>query len=141
DGTPIAAANDHAVTLASAAVARRTIDVESLLSAIHDGGIDAKRKDCRIRAVQFARVQERIFVQLTAGDRARDCGTGRPLIAEEGRLAERDVLRLVVHILAAAGERNTNGTQTTHPPRHRDTETSTVDSIRRMFAGSACYDD
>src|SRR5262245_12998077 len=96
--TAIAAPNDHAVALSRSPVARRTKDFEPLASARHHPLVDGKREHGRVGAVQFAGVEQSIFAQVTARNRAGDEWTRRSLIREKRRLAQRDVLRLVVHV-------------------------------------------
>ena len=118
----IAAAHDHAVAGAGPAVARRAKDVVALLAARHHRLVDGERKHRRIRAVDLAVVEQRVVVQLAARDCAGHGSAGRTAVGEERRFAQRDVLRLVVHVLPAAGHRDTENTEHQEPQRHGVTE-------------------
>src|SRR5207249_10032640 len=118
--TPVSTANHEAVALSRPAMAGRAVDVEALLAARHHGVINRERKDVGVRAVQLAGVAQRVVAQLPARDGARDERPRRSVVAEESRLPERGVLRLVVHILT------TGGTDQEWPQSHRDTEQTTI---------------
>src|SRR5262249_39439532 len=55
--------------------------------------------------------EQRVLTELSACDRVRNQRPRRPLIGEEGRLPERDVLRLVVHVLTTSRQRGTEDTE------------------------------
>src|SRR2546421_10150211 len=96
---PIAATDHHSVAHASAGVARGAINVVPLLSARHHSRIHRKRKYGRVGAVDPPGVEQRVLMQVLARDGADNGGAGRTAISEEGRFAEWDVLRLIVHVL------------------------------------------
>src|SRR5512140_2135250 len=103
-----AARDDHALPLARAAVARRAVDVEALLPAeeelLRDG--DGEVED-ELAVVADAAVERGVRAQEAARDDALGERPGRAVVREEGGLAQRLRLRLVVHGVPAAahGER------------------------------------
>ena len=105
----VAASDDHAVALSGSAVARRTIDVESFLAAHHHGSVNRKGKDGGVGAVRLAGEEQRVFAELPSCDRTRHERPGGAQVGEKGRFAQRDVLRLIVHVLPAChgGAENT----------------------------------
>ena len=119
----VAALHYHAIALARAAMTRRAVDVEPLLTSCHHLLVNRKRKYRGVGAVDLAGEQERVIAQLPSSNRARDERTRGPLVGEKRRLPEWDVLRLVVHVLPAASHRDTEDTEKRDlPQRHRGTE-------------------
>src|SRR5439155_6325521 len=95
----VSTSDDHAIPRARASVTRRAKDVEAFPTANHDVAVDAERKQRRVLAVHLARVKERVLVKLAARDGSRHQWARRAVVVEEGRLAQGNVLRLVVHVL------------------------------------------
>ena len=128
---PVAAADDHSVADAGAAVTGRTENVVALPAAGQQLLVHRKREDTGVGLVDLARLEQRVVVQLAAGDRPGHGCTRRARVAEERRLAERDVLRLVVHVLPAADPQPIR--ITTINAEHAETQSAT---IRRSRAAS-----
>ena len=103
---PVAAPHDHPVALAGAAVARRAVDVEALLAARHH----RSRRPRTGNTVASAPFTLPVYSSASSRSWPRatvpvDHRPRRARVVEEGRLAQRDVLRLIVHVLAAAPSR------------------------------------
>src|SRR2546428_3530413 len=116
----VAAPHHHAIALAGAAMTRRAVDVEPLLTSRHHFLVNRKRKYRGVGAVDLAGEEKRIIAQLPSSNRARDERTRGTLIGEKRRLPDWDVLWLVVHVLPAASHRDTEKKDL--PQRHRATE-------------------
>ena len=99
---PVAAPHDHAVAFAQAVVAGRAVNVEAILPAQdHVLGHRERKLVHRLAVGTFARVERHVVVQMAARHGAFD---QRPLgaaVAEEIAGPQRNVFRLVVHVLAA----------------------------------------
>ena len=68
----VAALHNHAVTVAYARMAGGAINVEPLLAALEDFEGDRVRHRVLLLAVNEARVEVLIFIQLAASDRVLD---------------------------------------------------------------------
>src|SRR5262245_18606378 len=123
----IATPDDHAVAEAGPPVARRTVDVEALLPALHDRFVNLKWKQERVVSIDLSGIEQLIVAQLSTCDGIRHERTRRLLIAEEGRFSERQILRLVVHVLAAC--------RAHHKPHHNYPKRQTASYERLHHRG------
>jgi hypothetical protein len=100
-----AAADDHAVAIAQPVVAGRAVDVEPALAALDDFLGDREREVGGGLAVGALALEvSGVVVEVAAGDGALDQRALGAAVGEEIRGAQRDVLRLVVHVLAAGAK-------------------------------------
>jgi len=97
----ISALNDHPDTITNPRVARRAVDVVSLLSALQHLLCHGKRQTIAFLSIHQASVEVRIFMQLIPRNRILDLRTHRTTIRVEISTALREELRLIVHVLAA----------------------------------------
>ena len=101
----VAALHDHALAGADAVVAGRAVDVVALLAAQqHVAACSGSGFAVDRRAVDVAGEERLVLVEMAARHRARHQRPRGALVGEERAALERLVLRLVVHVLAAAGE-------------------------------------
>ena len=105
---PIASPDNHAVAKAGAAVAWRTVDVEALLAPRHQRRVTANGNTVASAPFTLPVYNKRVFVQLTARDGARHGRPGRSVVGEKRGWTQRNVLGLIVHVLAAAGALTTS---------------------------------
>src|ERR1035438_9306173 len=86
-------------------VARRAVDVEALLAAQNQVLGYRHRKEVRQFAVlALAGVEQRVVIEVAARHCAFDEGAGGAAVGEEIAGPQWDVLRLVMHVLAAGRE-------------------------------------
>src|ERR1039458_4800995 len=103
--TPVAAAYDHSVTAAGAVVTGRAVDVETLLAAQDQRLGDWHGELVRQFAVgAFTGAEQRVVIEMAARHGAFGDGAGGAAVGEEIAGPEWNVLRLVVHVLAAGGQ-------------------------------------
>src|SRR5580704_15832267 len=99
----VAAIDNHAQPIAHPRVAGRAIDVEPLLPALQHLDRCRKRQGILLLAIYKAGVEVLVLVQLIAGNRVEHLRPCRAPVGKKLRLALRNHLRLVLHILPAAG--------------------------------------
>ena len=101
----VAAPHDHAVAAAGAVVAGRAVDVEALLAAQDHFLGDRERESVdRLAVGALAGVEDGVVVQVAARHGALDQRARGAAVGEEIAGPERNVFRLVVHVLPAGGE-------------------------------------
>ena len=100
----VSALRNHALAIPHARVAGGAINVEALAAAAEDLFRHWKRHVVARIGADLAGVEIRVLMQLAAGDRAFDRGTGRAQVSI--KIAHRIGLeaRLVVHVVTATGE-------------------------------------
>ena len=104
--TPVAAAHDHAVAAAGAVVTGRAVDVVALLAAEQQRLGDRHRKLVgRLAVGALAGVEQPVGIEMAARHGAFGEGAGGASVGEEIAGPQGRVLRLVLHVLAAGGER------------------------------------
>src|SRR5215469_15733842 len=96
----------HAVARTIDVVARRAINIESLLAPQnHILGYREREGIQKSSVRSLSRVVRRIFIEVAARYRPLDEGPCRTAVTEERAGSERNIFRLVVHVLAAAGDK------------------------------------
>src|SRR3981189_112677 len=100
----IAALDDHAHAIAHARVTRRAVDVVALLPALQHLERSRKRHPIAFFAVDQTGIKIAVLTQLIARHRILHLRTHRAAIRIKSRAALRKELRLVLHVLAAAGQ-------------------------------------
>jgi hypothetical protein len=109
---PESALGHHAVASAVLVVARRAVNIESLLAPQNHILGHREREGIQKSSVRsLSRVKGCILIEVAARYRPLDQGPLRTAVAEERAGPERNVFRLVVHILPAAGENQETSSQ------------------------------
>ena len=103
-GRPVASLHDHAGTVAHARVTWRAKHVVLLLPAPQKLSGHRQRHAVAFFAARNPGVEVCILMQLRAGDRIFHLRPHGPAVGVEGGTALRVKLRLVMHVLPAAGE-------------------------------------
>src|SRR5262245_44083671 len=99
---PISAAYNHSLSVAGAVVTRRAIDIEALTPTLDYLFGDREWEFVgRLAVGTLALVEQSVGVQMPARHGSLHGRTYRAAVAEEIRRAQRNIPRLVVHILAA----------------------------------------
>jgi hypothetical protein len=101
---PEAALRDHSVSIASARMARRTINIEAFASAIQVGLGNGKWHVVAGIVGHLPRVEILVVMKLAAGNCPIHWGSRRAQVGIEIALGERLETWLVVHILTAAAK-------------------------------------
>ncbi len=99
-----AALHDQAIATAGGVVAGRAVDVVALLPAIEDRLRHLEGQLAHEHRAVFPREEGRIGLKCPACNRALDERPRARRVREEGARPERPVLRLIVHVLTAAGD-------------------------------------
>src|SRR5271169_6787811 len=90
---------------------RRAIDVVALLTASQHLHGNRERHQVGFFAVDHAGVIEAVFAQLSASHGMRDLGSDRSSVSEESGAPLGNELGLILHVLAAAGNRERSKAQ------------------------------
>ena len=100
----IPALNDHADAIAHARMTRRAVDVIPLLSTLKHLHRGWKRHAVPLFSIHQAGIEVSVFMQLVARNRILHLRSHRAAIRIKIRAALRKELRLILHILTAAGQ-------------------------------------
>src|ERR1019366_1125604 len=106
----------HTVAAAGAIVTGRTVDVEPLLAAQDQRLGNRHGKLVRKFAVgAFTGGEQRVVVEMAARHGAFGDGAGGAAVGEEIAGPQRNVLRLIVHVLSAGGQQEEGEDEETNP--------------------------
>jgi hypothetical protein len=106
-------ADDHSESVAKDAVTRRTENVEALMPALDQflGNGNGEYVNIGLAILGgLAGIEFGVaLAKISPGNGIRDIRTGLAVVSEKLGLAERLVLRLIVHVLTATGEKSQTG--------------------------------
>ena len=104
-GFGIPALHYHANAIADTRVARRAVNIESLLSTLEHLHRHRKGHPVAFFSIDQTRIEVFILMQLVPRNRVRHLRTHRPAIGIKARSALRKELRFVLHVLAATSQK------------------------------------
>ena len=105
-----AALHDHSITVAELGMTGRAVDVEALLAARQNFRGDRERQVVAVVAADPAGIEIGIRVQMSASHGAFDNGPRRALVGIEVAFHQGPLVRLVLHVGAAAGHQQQGDT-------------------------------
>src|SRR3981081_240382 len=121
----IAALDDHAHAVAHSRVTRRAVDVVALLPTLQHLERSRERQPVAFFAVNQAGIKISVLTQLSARHRILHLRAHRAAIRIKSRAALREELRLVLHVLAAAGQNQRR--------RHRTKRRELIELLHSAF--------
>src|SRR5215831_7975038 len=98
---PVSALHHHSVPIAQAAMARRAIDIEALLAAKHHVLRNRHGKLGDVLSVRIlAGIKRGVLIEVSARYRPFRYQARRRTVREESARPQRNIFRLVMHVLA-----------------------------------------